>query len=315
MPFASSGSGKADPHVKRALLLMAYGGPDSLADVEPYLLDVRGGRPTSPELTKEIRDRYALIGGRSPLLERTREQAAALEARLARDAERIPVYVGMRHWHPYIAETFRQIVADGVTHLTAIAMAPQYARMSVGAYIRKVEEAQQSLGSNVDVTFVKSWHDHPLFLEAVAERVRQAVGDDLSSFEVIFTAHSLPERILQDGDPYATEFLESADGVARILGLPRWHWGYQSAGSTTDRWLGPDVSVRLQELAAEGWKRVVIVPLGFVCDHIEILYDVDMLYRDQAKALGLELRRTESLNAFPPFIEALAAIARGETRE
>jgi ferrochelatase len=290
-----------------AVLLMAYGGPDSLEDIEPYLMDVRGGRPTSPEFIKEIRDRYALIGGRSPLREKTEEQARSLEKALGNGTR---VYVGMRHWTPFIAQTFEKMVADGVENVTAVAMAPHYSRMSVGAYRNKVEEAQAKLGTSIPVTFVESWHDHPLFLEAVAGKVRERLRESETPPAVIFTAHSLPERILQDGDPYHQQFVASAEGVARLLGLTEWHWAYQSAGSTTDKWLGPDVSTKLDELSARGVRDVLIVPIGFVCDHVEVLYDVDIYYRDYGAKRGMSVRRTESLNACPSFIRAISAIVR-----
>ena len=282
-----------------AVLLMAYGGPDSLDDIDPYLLDVRGGRPVSPQFAKEIHGRYALIGGRSPLKERTMAQAEALSKVMGR-----PVYVGMRHWKPYIAETLDAMRADGITHVTALAMAPQYSRMSVGAYRARVEESQQ----DIVVKFVDSWHDHPLFLEAVAHRVRDAINGGKP--EVIFTAHSLPERILRDGDPYHNEFLAGAEAVARLTGLSGYRWAYQSAGSTGEKWLGPEVRDVLNELRDEGAREVLIVPIGFVCDHVEVLYDVDVLYRGHAEALGMKLTRTESLNDSPAFIRALAAIVR-----
>jgi ferrochelatase len=287
----------------RAVLLMAYGGPDSLADIEPYLLDVRGGRPLSPEFLGEIRDRYAQIGGRSPLLERSREQAQALQDALSNG---VRTYVGMRHWHPYISETFARIRADGVTDVVAVAMTPQYSTMSVGAYRRKVEEARNQPGGSVAVRYVESWHDHPLFLEAVAEKVRQARPAETT--EIVFTAHSLPARILDSGDPYQEQFLASAEGVARLLGLHRWSWAYQSQATTGEPWLGPDLGTLLDRLSEQGIRDVLVVPIGFVCDHVEVLYDIDIHYCQYAAAKGMRLRRTESLNDSPAFIRALAAI-------
>jgi ferrochelatase len=293
---------------------MAYGGPQSLDDVEPYLMDVRGGRATPRELVEEVRSRYARIGGRSPITERTREQADALERRLHQQGRPVRAYVGMRHWHPYIDETFRQIVTDGVTHLVALAMAPHYSRMSVGAYIRKVEEARARSGRDLHISFVRGFHDHPLFLRAVAEKVQAALdrypAAERAAVAVVFTAHSLPERILQEGDPYQQQFLDSAQRVAARLGLGTWRWAYQSQGSTRDKWLGPDVGAVLDELQAAGRSDALIVPIGFVCDHVEVLYDLDIYYRDYAAAKGLRLARTESLNASPAFVEALADVVR-----
>ncbi len=298
--------------MENAVLLMAYGGPDKLEDVEPYLLDVRGGRPTPPELVEEVRKRYAAVGGRSPLLQRTIEQAEALERELAHLGRPRDVYVGMRHWHPYIAETVATMVKKGVREAVAVAMAPHYSRMSVGAYRHKVEEALAALGSTMRVTFVGSWHDHPLFLDAVAAKLRAALDgypDDLrESVAVVFTAHSLPRRILEAGDPYHDEFLASARAVAERAELAQWEWAYQSAASTGDEWLGPDLGARLDELHDRGVHEVLVVPIGVVCDHVEVLWDVDVFYRDYAQAKGMRLARTPSLNASPEFIRALAAI-------
>lgn len=288
---------------KSAVLLMAYGGPDSLEDIEPYLLDVRGGRPPSPQFLQEIRDRYARIGGRSPLKERTFEQAAALQRELGNGTA---TYVGMRHWKPFIADTFEQMVNDGVSDVVAIAMAPHYSRMSVGAYRRKIEEAQAKLGTQLDVRFAENWYSHPLFSEAVAAKLRKG----LRGQTVVFTAHSLPERILKDGDPYHDQFLASAAAVANKLGLEEWHWAYQSQAITGEPWLGPDLGATLDALHARGKFEVLVVPIGFVCDHVEVLYDLDIFYREYAAARGMTLSRTESLNASPEFIRALAALVR-----
>lgn len=285
-----------------AVLLMAYGGPESLDELEPYLLDVRAGRPLSPEFLADIRSRYVLIGGKSPLRERTFEQAKALESELG-----VKTYVGMRHWKPFIGQTFEQIAADGVTDVVAIAMAPHYSRMSVGAYRRNVEDARARVHGGINVRYVASWHDHPLFLDAVAEQARRA---GIEGRFVIFTAHSLPERILSDGDPYHDEFVSSANAVADRLGLKEWRWAYQSAGATDDKWLGPDVINILDTLSVKRIRDILIVPIGFVCDHVEVLYDVDILYRDYAASKGMSLTRSPSLNATPSFIRALAAIAR-----
>jgi len=298
-------------------LLLAYGGPDSLADVEPYLLDVRGGRPASPELVEAVRERYRLIGGRSPLLDLTRQQAAALEDALNRepvDGVRFRTYVGMRHWHPYIHETLAQIAADGIRRLVAIPMAPHYSRMSVGAYIQKVEEARAALSTPLSVTYVESWHDEPLYLAALVEKVRAALArlpqDVRGQVPIIFSAHGLPQRILAEGDPYPQELLETVWGVVRQLEPVSWRFAYQSAGGTPEPWLGPDVSAVLSDLAAAGHCHVLIAPIGFVCDHVEVLYDVDIQYRQQAQALGLHLERTESLNTSPLLIQALARLVR-----
>ncbi len=294
-----------------AVLLMAYGGPLSLDDVEPYLLDVRGGRPTPPELVAEVRERYARIGGRSPLLDHTRAQARALETFLQeRWGPDVRTFVAMRHWHPYIREVVPEIVRQGFRRLVAIPMAPHYSRMSVGAYRRALEGALRSTGAAVTLHFVERWGDHPGFVEAVATKVRQALArfPADASPEVIFTAHSLPRRVVDAGDPYDREIKESATRVAAAVGLTRWHQAYQSAGAMNVPWLGPDVGDLLADLAREGARHVLVVPIGFVCDHVEILYDIDIELREQAERLGVHLERTESLNEDPRLIATLASL-------
>jgi ferrochelatase len=300
---------------------MAYGGPDTLDDVEPYLLDIRGGRPTPPELVEEIRRRYALIGGRSPLLDITRQQAEALETHLnqAGDA-RFRAYVGMRHWQPCIKEALAHMAEEGVEQAVALVMAPHYSRMSSGAYFQRLDEAIQETGANFTFTRIESWHDHPGFIAALAdkakvalERLTQAGSDDLP--RVIFTAHSLPTRILDWGDPYDAQLRETARLLARRLSLPEdgWLFCYQSAGRSAEPWLGPQIEEVIVGLAEAGEKRLLLVPIGFVCDHVEILYDIDIEARQLAEAHGARLERSESLNASPAFITALADIMKSKT--
>lgn len=296
---------------RTAVLLMAYGGPGSLDDVEPYLNDVRGGRPTSAELVEEIRDRYARIGGRSPILELTRAQAAAVGHELGGGFQ---VYVGMRHWHPFIGETAEDIARAGHEAVVGVVMAPHYSTMSVGAYEKKLLEAARG---RFQTALVRNWGDHPAFLEAVSERVAQALQrfPSPSAVQVIFTAHSLPERIVAAGDPYPDELRASAAAVAARRGLKDWHFAYQSAGATTDPWLGPDAGDVVTELAAAGRKAFLLVPIGFVCDHVEILYDIDVEYRALAGRLGVQLERTASLNDDPGLVAAVAGVVRTAARE
>ncbi len=293
-----------------AVLLLAYGGPGSLDDVEPYLQDVRGGRPTAPELVAEIKGRYARIGGRSPILERTEAQAQALGRALG---PAWPVYVGMRHWHPFIAETVERMVACGQRRVVAIVLAPHYSALSVGAYEKKLLDAARG---RLELALVRSWGDHPKFLEAVAERVRQALQrfPAPGAVQVLFTAHSLPERILAAGDPYADELQASAAQVARLAGVGEWRFAYQSAGATPEPWLGPEAGAVMTELAATR-KNFLIVPIGFVSDHVEVLYDVDVAYRGLAERLGVRLERTDSLNDDPLLVAALADLARRTAAE
>ena len=295
------------------VLLVAYGAPSTVDDVEPYLLDVRGGRPTSPEMVAAFQQRYQAIGGGSPLLERTTEQAAALTRAMGND---VPVYLGMRHWHPYIRDVFQQIQSDRVTRVVALALAPHFSTMSIGAYAERIEEAR----GDVATTMVRQWFDHPGFLDAVAERVREGldrfpagVRDEVP---ILFTAHSLPERILAEGDPYQAQLRASVDGVlARIAPPPRpHHFAYQSAGQAGGPWLGPDAANVIASLAAAGSRHLLVCPIGFVSDHLEVLYDVDIEYRRLAAASGIQLERTASLNASPLLIEALAALVKEAAR-
>jgi ferrochelatase len=291
---------------------MAHGSPDSLDDMGPYLQHVRGGRPTPPSLVDDIRERYRLIGGRSPLLDLTHAQAQALEARLHARGGRCRVYVGMRHWHPFIQDTVERMVADGMQRVVAVSMAPQYSRLSVGAYARVLQEAQDALGVRLDVAQVRSWHDHPLLLQAFAERVgdtmQQLPTDIRAQLRVLFTAHSLPQRILAEGDPYPREVERTGEGVAKLLGLPAWDVIYQSQGATADPWLGPTLQEAFDQCLAQNQRWLLLVPIGFVCDHVEILYDLDILAQQMAQKRGVSVWRTASLNASPTFIEALATI-------
>lgn len=302
-----------------AVLLMAYGGPDSLEDIPAYLTDVRGGRPFSEELLEELTDRYRQIGGRSPILELTRAQAACVERalndeRAERAGVRYRVYVGMRHWHPYIREVVPQILADGADQLVAIVMAPHYSKMSVGAYLERLDEALQEQGASLPVLAVESWKDEPAFIEQMVERVREALRqfpeDERDDVAIIYTAHSLPERILQWGDPYPEELRISVEAVAARLGHRNWRFAFQSQGATADPWLGPSLEDTLEAVAREGTKNVLVVPIGFVCDHVEVLFDIDIEARALAERLGMRLERTQSLNDAPGLCEAVASAVR-----
>ena len=297
---------------KCGVLLLAHGGPDSLDDVEPFLTNIRGGRPFSPELLEEVRERYRLIGGRSPLLDLSRRQASALERELNRNGERYRVYVGMRNWRPFIRETMGDIQRDGMTRLLALCLAPQNSKKSVGLYFQHVRDAQAKLGWEIPAGFVESWHREPLLIEAFAEKLRQALAEFPQGAgdwpAVVFTAHSLPEKVLAEGDPYDREVHETAAAVAERCGITDWRFAYQSQGATSDAWLGPSVESVLEELAQAGHRRVLLSPIGFLADHVEILYDIDILFRQFAEQRGITLRRTASLNDSPMLIRALAAI-------
>lgn len=290
---------------------MAYGGPGSIDDVEPYLQDVRGGRPTKPQLVDEIRARYARIGGRSPILELTRAQAAGIGRALG---DRFRVFVGMRHWHPFIQDAVAEIAAAGLQRVVGVAMAPHYSNMSVGAYEKKLLQAADG---RLDVTLVRTWWKQPQFLDATASRIAQALQrfSTPSQVQVIFTAHSLPEKILASADPYPDELKSSAMEAARRAQLTNWRFAYQSAGATAEPWLGPDAEEVITELAKAGHEAVLLVPIGFVCDHVEILYDIDVEYQNLARRLGLQLERTASLNDDPGLVAAVADVVRAAAAE
>jgi protoporphyrin/coproporphyrin ferrochelatase len=305
--------------MKTAVLLMAYGGPDSLDDIEPYLLDIRGGRPTSPELIAEIRERYARIGGRSPLLEITNAQAVELERCLNELSQKneYRVYVGMRHWKPYIRDVVAQIAADGrqigsFQHGIALCMAPHASKMSTGAYLARLKEAQAALSAPLAFDFIESWYDQPFLIQSLASKVRAAAGqfppDARPQIHYLFTAHSLPATLIEQGDPYADQLQQTARLLAQELGLSagQWSFGYQSAGAAGGRWLGPSIEDILPEYAKAGKHNILVTPVGFMADHVEILFDLDIEAQEIAKENGVRLVRSESLNATPSFIQGLA---------
>jgi ferrochelatase len=287
--------------LKQAVLLLAHGAPEHVEDIAEYLSYVRGGRPTPPALVEEVADRYRQTGGGSPLLARTQEQASALERELA-----LPVYFGMRNWRPFIKETVLRMKADGIDRIVALCLAPQYSKASVGFYFRRVQEAKTEAGLAAEIVWTKTFHDHPLLVEAFAERLAPL----LPSERVLFTAHSLPERVIERGDPYDSEARATASAAAQRAGLASWDFAYQSQGFSEEKWLGPTVESRIDEYASAGVREMVLAPIGFVCDHVEILYDVDIAFRNYARERGIALRRPESLNDSPTFTRALAAVVR-----
>jgi ferrochelatase len=292
------------------VLLMAYGTPESADQVEPYFTHIRGGHTPSPEAVRRLQHRYAVVGGRTPLLDITNDVRASLQ----RELNGPRVYVGMKHWHPFIADVVPRIVADGVTELTAVALAPHYSRLSIGGYRQALDGAVQRLGAPVTVRFVESWHVNPLFVELIALRVREAFGewplDARTQVVTVFSAHSLPERIRQWNDPYEQQLLESCHMAARVAGLDHWRFAWQSAGETGEPWLGPDIVEVIRGLHRDGVRHVLSVPIGFVSDHLEIAYDIDYEARRVAESLGMTLRRTQMPNADPAFIRTLAAVVR-----
>jgi ferrochelatase len=279
-----------------AVILMAYGSPPRLEDVPEYLADIREGRPVSPEAIDELTERYRRIGGRSPLDDVSEAQRAALESELE-----LSVYLGMKHWRPRIAEAVESALAGGAETIVGVVLAPHYSRLSIAGYRERLEEA---LADRAELVFVDSWHDHGPFIAVLAERVRGFDG------HVVFTAHSLPERILAADDPYRDQLLETSRLVADRAGASSWSFAFQSASSTGEPWLGPDILEELDIVAANGVRRVLVCPVGFVSDHLEILWDLDVEAREKAARIGLELERIDSLNDDPEFVHALAGVVR-----
>jgi len=294
---------------QRAVLVMAYGTPASLDDVEAYYTDIRHGRPPPADLLEELTGRYRAIGGRSPLLEITRAQARGIEERTG-----VKTYIGQKHAAPTIPDAVEQLARDGVTEAIGLVLAPHFSRMSVGDYRRRAERAAEAAGWSGKLNMVESWHLEPGYVKWLARRVDEAVStlpeDAQADCIVVFSAHSLPERILQAGDPYPDQLRESAEAVAAIAHVREWRVGWQSAGRTGDAWLGPDILDILDEEAGRGRRGVVVCPAGFVSDHLEVLYDIDIEAATRAEALGIELRRTASPNDDADFLDAVAAVVK-----
>ncbi len=303
------------PQRPTAVLLMAMGGPDTLDNVEPYLKEVRGGRPTSPELVHEIRERYRLTGGKSPVLEITRDVARKLEQQLnGPGGEGYRVFVGLRHWHPFIKDTFAELMDDLPEQVIGICMAPQYSSMSIGAYIQKVEEARAAVRDSAPVSYVKSWHRHPKLIAAIAANVERGLerftGDRRSQVPIVFTAHSLPARILEMKDPYPDEVRGTMEAVCTIVKPAVSRLAFQSQGRTNEPWLGPSIESVVDDLAAAGHREILVAPIGFLCDHVEVSYDLDIELKQRAQALGVQLERIPMLNASQALVDTLADVVR-----
>jgi ferrochelatase len=297
----------------KALLLLAFGGPSSLDEIESFLTRIMKGRKPSPEQVERVKERYRLIGGSSPLLEITRIQARGLEQKLNKKGFSFKSFVGMRYGHPFIEETLKEILRDGILEVVAVPMAPFRSRESTWAYVEEVNRVQKNLGEGLKISFVEGWYRHPLFLKAIQEKVEEGLGEfppgERKRVHLLFTAHSLPRSIVEK-DPYAREIESSMKGVLEGLEPRPWHMAYQSRGGGPEEWVGPDVELVLETLSKDGVREVLIVPIGFVSDHIEILYDIDIVFRGKAESLGMKLRRTPSLNVSERFIEALATIVQ-----
>lgn len=297
------------------VLLMAYGGPDSLDDIAEYLLDIRGGRPTSQELIDEITENYRKIGGKSPLLDISRQQAARVAEQLnaeSPDNVEYKVYLGMRHWTPWIEDVVAEMVADGIEHAVALVLAPHYSQMSIAKYFQKLDAALERHDHPFTYDSITSYHDHPLYIEALAQRVQTGLADMPDDTLVIFSAHSLPVRIMEQGDPYDNQLRESARLVAEKVGLSdaQWTFSYQSAGRSPEPWLGPQIEEYVVELAQQGHTNLLSCVVGFVADHVEVLFDIDIEAKTAAEAAGARLERVPSLNDDPRYISTLVDLIR-----
>ena len=311
---------------KQAVLLLAHGTPETIDEIPEYLRNVVSGRPLPEHVIEEIKHRYSLIG-RSPLTEITLAQGRLVEAQLAAEGIDAQVYVGMRNWKPYIADVVRKMRADGVTETAVICLAPQNSRTSVGLYKRAVQAEAGSL----KIDFTEAWAQDPLLADAFAERLRAAqtrmIQETGGPVPVLFTAHSVPCRTVQaqaanegqpklwpageGADPYAQEAKRTADLVAeRVPEIPKWWFAFQSQGASGGPWIGPTVEETLTAIAGEGVRTILLQPIGFLCDHVEILYDVDIAFKDYAAKLEIRLERPESLNASPILARAIAGLAK-----
>jgi ferrochelatase len=285
--------------VKAAVVLMAYGSPERRPAVPAYYADIRGGRPIPAELMEDLVERYRRLGieDESPLNAITEETRAAL----ARELRDVPVFTGMKHWTPRIAAAADAAVAGGAETVVGLVLAPHYSSMSIAGYRQQLEGA---LGGRAELAFIDSWHDEPGFVDLLAERVR---GTDA---HVVFTAHSLPARVLESGDHYKEQLLETSQLVAERAALETWSFSFQSESQTGEPWLGPDILDHLWELHGRGARDVLVCPVGFVADHLEIRWDLDHEAAEEAKELGLGFRRIQMPNADPAFVQVLAGLVR-----
>jgi ferrochelatase len=291
---------------RSGVLVMSYGTPRSIEGIEEYYTDIRRGSPPPPELLAELIGRYRAIG-HSPLLELTEAQAKGIEERLG-----VRAYVGYKHIAPFVADAVGSMAADGVERAVGIVLAPHYSKMSVGDYERRADRGAKEHGWTGTLSVIPNWHLEPSFIELLSARVDEALANlkTLARDEavVVFSAHSLPERILAAGDPYPDQLRETAEAVAGRTSVSNWRVGWQSAGRTADPWIGPDILEIVSDLADAGVKGIVICPAGFVSDHLEVLYDVDIEAKGAAEERGIELVRTRSPNADPAFLNVLAGV-------
>ncbi|MEK7880601.1 MAG: ferrochelatase [Deltaproteobacteria bacterium] len=300
---------------KKGVLLLAFGGADSIEDVEPFVKNVLKGRPVTPEVVEKAKERYRLIGGSSPLLKITQAQAVSIKTILADPSSgwvprgmTLDFFIGMRFWHPYIKDVVKEMKDAGITEAVAIIMAPHSSRASTGGYVSDIEAALKETGGVPKVEFVEGWHTHPLYIDALLEKIEEALKGAGDGILTIFTAHSLPVPSLA-GDPYLEKLNSTIACVVKKKPL-EWKLAFQSKGGGAVPWLGPTAEEVIKEAKEAGKKGVLIVPLGFVADHVETLYDIDILFKKTAIEAGLRFSRAASLNDSPKFISMLADVIK-----
>jgi ferrochelatase len=304
---------------KTGVIVMAYGGPSSLDEIPGYLADIRSGRVTSKAILHEITENYRGIGGKSPLPEKTAAQIAALAARF--DPAEVSFYPGMRHWSPWIEDAVGRMADDGVERAVSLVLAPHYSRESIAKYQQRIAGGEDIHRVRFDWRHIESYHTEPTLIRALANRVAEGLNRwpeaERGGVHVVFSAHALPARILKDGDPYQDQLWETAGLIAQAAGLTkeRWSWAYQSAGRTPEPWLGPPYEEHLEVLASRGVKNVVAVAVGFVSDHVEILFDLDIKAKQKAGELGIRFERPPALNDDPLYIDALEAVVRRRLKD
>ncbi len=292
----------------KGVLLLTYGTPSSLEGVEAYYTHIRGGRRPSDSQLAELVARYKAIGGGSPLIRITESQRSKLQAKLQSDGSPTRVYCGMKHSPPFIADVMNQASEDGVEEMLAIPLTPHYSKMNTETYVLSVEMANNSAPSKMKLDFVRSWNANPILIQAWVERVREGQAGLPAEHSLVFSAHSLPERTLAEGDQYRNRLLETSEAVASRVGRADWSFAFQSAGHTDEPWLGPDIIEHLNALFESGRRSFLIAPIGFVSDHLEVLYDVDVECRGWARSRGATLTRCRMLNDSDDFIDCLHSL-------
>lgn len=293
------------------VLLLGFGGPDSRDAVKPFLENIFGDKERAEKAAADTVDRYKKIGGWSPLLGITKKQAHALETKLNQEEQKYRVYIGMHYWHPFLNEVVDEIIKDEIHYLTVLSLSPFYSKVTTGSHFKELKTLLVEKGSGFKTTFVQSWHDNPFYLDALSEKIQKGLlsfrKPDTQNIQVVFSAHSLPKKVMESGDPYVNQLRESIKEVIKRFRQVPWNLSFQSGGKQGE-WLEPTTEEVLKNLAEEGFKAVLIVPISFISDHLEVLYDIDIAYCDLVESLGMSMRRTESLNDSPGLISAMADV-------